>query len=348
MAARLKVMVVDDSSVIRGFLTSFLEGLPDVEVVAAVDNGVRALQQLQESAPDIVLLDIDMPVMDGLTALPLLLEKKPNLRIIVCSAASRDAAATAARCLALGAVDYLPKPTAKDMAAADMFRNALQERIYAQFSRQASFQPEAHENVEDTAPRIQTAPQPAAALAVCSSTGGPQALLQLFQSWDTALAQPVFITQHMPAHFTRVLAENISGVCNLPCAEAVQGETVQAGHIYIAPGDYHMTLTPEKRISLLQTPPENFCRPSADPMLRSLTAVYGAGLVVAVLTGMGRDALAGCRAAADAGAAIIAQDEASSTVWGMPAAVVHAGLCRAVVPLPRMAETLRKYLGDAR
>lgn len=343
--ARLRVMVVDDSAVIRGFLTRFISEDPDMEVVAAADNGARALQLLEGAAPDVVVLDVDMPVMDGLTALPLLLEKRPGLRVIVSSAGGAAAAQNALRCLQLGAVEYLPKPAAQDMAAAAHFRQALLECLRA-LGGLAAPETGAAEPVPAcaTPSTAATAPLAPEALAICCSTGGPQALLTLFRGWQGELRQPVLITQHMPAQFTAVLADNLAAASGLPCAEAQDNEPLLPGRLYVAPGDYHMTVTAGHRIALTQSPPENFCRPSADPMLRSLAAAYGPRLLTLVLTGMGLDGVAGCRAAVAAGGGVIAQDEASSVVWGMPGAVARAGLCRRVLPLETLARELPRYL----
>lgn len=350
MSAPVRVMVVDDSSIVRGFLIRFLESDPGIKVAAAVPNGQAALQELADSAPDVVILDLEMPVMDGITTLPLLLAARPALPVIVASTKTRDNAALALKCLALGAVDCLGKPNVHDLAEGSAFRDELVQRVkvigrlrdkpaeHAPFFWGAA-PPRVvqHHNVQQHSP---------GALAICASTGGPLALLKLLAGL-APLAVPVFITQHMPAGFTALLAENITQATGLDCREAQDGETVAAGRVYIAPGNYHMTVggsDGSRRIALDQKPPEHFCRPAADPMLRSLAQSYGDKLLVAVLTGMGTDAVAGCRAVVEAGGSVVTQDAASSVVWGMPGAVVQAGLSAQTVPLEDMPATLLRRL----
>ncbi|HZB93563.1 MAG TPA: chemotaxis protein CheB, partial [Stellaceae bacterium] len=182
-------------------------------------------------------------------------------------------------------------------------------------------------------------------VAIGSSTGGPQALFRVGAALKGAVKQPIFITQHMPATFTTILAEHLGRASGYPVAEGVDGERVQSGRIYVAPGDFHMTVEAErgdKVVRLLKTPPENFCRPSVDPMLRSLARSYGGRVLTLILTGMGHDGLAGGRGVVEAGGTVIAQDEASSVVWGMPGAVAMAGLCSAVLPLDEIGGFLAK------
>lgn len=183
------------------------------------------------------------------------------------------------------------------------------------------------------------------AIAIGASTGGPQALLSLFSDLGPDLRMPFFITQHMPAGFTALLADTLSKKCGLRCAEAVEGESVTQDRIYIAPGGYHL-LVMSNRIHLSRRAQENFCRPAVDPMLRSLSAVYNDRLLAVILTGMGTDGLDGCRAVKAAGGIVLAQDEGSSVVWGMPRAVSEAGLCHEILPLEKMADAIRKYAGD--
>lgn len=346
----VRVMVVDDSSIVRGFLIRFLETDPGIKVTAAVPNGQAALQELENAAPDVVILDLEMPVMDGMTALPLLLAVNPKLAVIVVSTKTRDNAALALKCLALGAIDCLGKPNVHDLAEGSAFRDELVQRVKVlgrlrdKTALPAPFFSEALPPKVVKRPRAQA--HVPAALAICASTGGPLALLKLLAGLAPP-AVPVFITQHMPAGFTALLAENITQATGLDCREAVDGEPVAAGRVYIAPGNYHMTVEgagDRRRIALDQNPPEHFCRPAADPMLRALAKSYGATLLVAVLTGMGTDAVAGCRAAVEAGGAVVTQDEASSVVWGMPGAVVQAGLSDETVSLDNMAATLLRRL----
>jgi two-component system chemotaxis response regulator CheB len=184
-------------------------------------------------------------------------------------------------------------------------------------------------------------------IAIGSSTGGPQALFSLLSGLDVSLAQPILITQHMPSTFTSLLAVHISKASNMPCAEARDGELIRPGHIYLAPGDYHMVAERSGRgnvLRLTQNERENFCRPAVDPMLRSLIPLYGSQLLVIILTGMGSDGCKGSQAVAAAGGSVIAQDEETSVVWGMPGAVATAGVCSAVLPLSDIAPYVRKLV----
>ena len=193
-------------------------------------------------------------------------------------------------------------------------------------------------------------PQPAraAALAIASSTGGPQALISIFKEWKGhKVAVPVFITQHMPPNFTAILADHLSKAADMDCHEAKNGEEVVAGKIYLAPGDFHMTIERDGNrlvLRLDQSPPENFCRPAVDPMLRSISRVYGAGVVAAIFTGMGNDGAKGCEVVAKAGGRFIVQDEATSVVWGMPGAAAATGLAESILPVSDIAPWLRRSM----
>lgn len=350
----VRVMVVDDSSIVRGFLTRFLEADPAIKVTASVPNGQAALQELDEAAPDVVILDLEMPVMDGITALPLLLASRPTLPVIVASTKTRDNAALALKCLALGAIDCLGKPNVHDLSDPGPFRDDLIARVKTLGRLRGNAAGPVPFFSEETPPQVVKPPAPAvprpsaapAALAICASTGGPLALLKLLGGFET-LSVPVFITQHMPAGFTTLLAENIAQATGLDCREAADGEAVEGARIYIAPGNFHLTVEGGegyRRVALTQSPPEHYCRPAGDPMLRSLAKSYGPKLLVAVLTGMGADTVAGCRAVVEAGGAVVTQDAASSVVWGMPGAVVQAGLSDETVSIDDMAATLQRRL----
>jgi len=340
-------MVVDDSSIVRGFLTRFLESDPEIKVTAAVPNGQAALQALAAADPEIVILDIEMPVMDGITLLPLLLQARPGLPIVIASTKTRANAALGLKCLALGATDCLGKPTVHDLSEPGAFRDDLVRRVKTLTRRTPAFE-RAEPRVSPAAPA--SLPQGAtgaySALAFCSSTGGPAALQKVFETL-TAPDVPVFITQHMPAGFTGLLAENLTHATGIDCREAVDGERPEPGRAYIAPGNFHLTVQGRgaaRVIALNQDRPEHFCRPAADPMLRSLALSYGASLMAVVLTGMGVDSVAGARAVVAAGGTVLAQDEATSVVWGMPGAVVQAGLSAETLPLAAIGPAVMRRL----
>jgi len=275
------------------------------------------------------------------------LRADPGLKVIMASTLTTRGADIALRALRLGAADYVPKPSA--VHGDETFRRELLEKVkgLARLRRRVT-QP-----VRE-APNLRLRPAAVVAprlLAIGSSTGGPQALFTLVQGLGKTLNVPVVLTQHMPATFTPILAEHISKIGGLPCAEAKHGETLAAGRIYLAPGDRHLMIDGGRtslQARLTQDPPENFCRPSVDPMLRSATEACQGRVLVAMLTGMGQDGLAGTRRVIEAGGSAIAQDEATSVVWGMPGAVANAGLCVAVLPLPRIAQKLLDMLRGSR
>lgn len=348
-ATAVRVMLCDDSAVIRGALARLLEADPEIIVVAKVENGKAAVDQIRAAQVDVVVLDIEMPVMDGLTALPLLLRADPGVRIIMASTLTTRGADVALRALRMGASDYVPKPSSIGTVSDDGFKRELLEKVkgLGRMRRRAQMPAQARPPIALRA----APPFPARLLAVGSSTGGPQALFTLVQGLGRSITVPVVMTQHMPATFTPILAEHLNRLGLMPCTEARDGETLVAGRIYLAPGDKHLLIEGGRtslRARLTTDPPENFCRPSVDPMLRSATLACEGRVLVAMLTGMGRDGLAGTKNVIDAGGAAIGQDEATSVVWGMPGAVAQAGLCHAVLPLPKIAPKLLEMLKGAR
>lgn len=360
----IKVMIVDDSAIIRGLMSRALKEAPDIEIIATAADGQIAVDNLGWAKPDVIILDIEMPNMDGLTALPLLIEKCPSARVIMASTLTLRNAEISMRAMELGADDYLPKPTAKTPDATLEFFRDLTEKIRAlataparvRAPKPAASAPAAAAPVAAAAPApvnmsAISAAKPSArinAIAIASSTGGPQALQSLFNLVKNRLVRvPIFITQHMPPTFTTILAEHLGKAAGVPCREGKDGEVAIAGTIYIAPGDFHMV--PEKTaagivIRLNQNPPENFCRPAADPMLRALADIYGAELLTVVLTGMGQDGLEGAKVAVAKGGFVVAQDQASCVVWGMPRAVTEAGVAKVILPLDAIPDYLARAL----
>ncbi|MGE0225772.1 MAG: chemotaxis response regulator protein-glutamate methylesterase [Acetobacteraceae bacterium] len=347
-----RVMVCDDSAVIRGAITRILEADPAIRVVAKASNGQAALDELRRTPVDVLVLDIEMPVMDGMSALPLLLRADPGLRIIMASTLTTRGADIALRALRLGAADYVPKPSSIGSANEEFRREILEKVKGLARLRRRSRQPVSAAAPPATALPLRPAPMlPMRLLAIGSSTGGPQALFTLVQGLGKGVNVPVVLTQHMPPTFTPLLAEHITKLGAMPCAEARDGETLVGGRIYLAPGDRHLLVDGGRtglRARLSSDPPENFCRPAVDPMLRSAAASCEGRVLVAMLTGMGHDGLAGTRAVIAAGGSAVAQDEATSVVWGMPGAVAQAGLCHAILPLPRIASKLLDLLRMAR
>ncbi len=361
-----QVMVVDDSAVIRGLLSKTLESDPAIEIVASADNGARAVDYMEKCNIEVVVLDIEMPVMDGLTALPKLLEIDPNIKVIMASTLTQANAQISMKALALGATDYIPKPSAtRELHSGTDFERELVDKVkalgaaYRSKSAQAPRKkPSKLRNAVIQTPRFtgkssgsaitlrKSMPRKIGALAIGSSTGGPPALLNLLRDLKGELDLPIFITQHMPPTFTTILAEHIQSASGMECAEAIDGETVVAGRIYVAPGDYHMTIRVakgKKIITLNQDQQVNYCRPAVDPMLSSIAQAYGESVLVVILTGMGHDGLAGGQEVVNTGGTLIAQDEGTSVVWGMPGAVAEAGICSAVLPLAEIMPYVRSF-----
>ncbi len=357
--ACIRVMLVDDSAVVRGFLVRILESDPSLEIVATCSNGQTAVIQIARCKPDVVILDIEMPVMDGLTALPKLLTADPGARVIMASTLTQRNAEISMEALQRGATDYIPKPLAKDLSGSDNFRRDLLDKIAAlgrRSERHASPQPIPSQisSRKPGQPALHVraiAVRDPKILAIGSSTGGPQALLTLLKALPRDINVPVVIAQHMPATFTAVLAQHLERSSGRPSKEAVPGEPILPGRIYLAPGDFHFELgrdgaMPVARLN--QAPRENFCRPSVNPLFRSVAKMFGAQSVCIMLTGMGSDGLEGTRDIATVGGAVIAQDEASSVVWGMPGAIANAGLCNAILPLTGIAPYLGTLFAGAR
>lgn len=362
-----RVMIVDDSAVIRGLLTRILEASPECEVVASAGNGETAVTALRRHDPDVILLDIEMPVMDGLTAIPHLLEAKPSVRIIMVSTLTSRNAEVAFEAMRRGAHDYIGKPTtSRDISDGTDFASELVRKITglaAALRKEGKLSATTRPRpvAVDAAPKeprrtaeivLRNSPvvQPTA-IAIGSSTGGPKALADMFADVDRDFSLPIFITQHMPPTFTAMLAQHLTKASGRTCVEGEDGMPVTPGNIYLAPGGFHMTVTGTPvaaKIALNQDPPENFCRPAVDPMLRSIAEVYGSKVLIVILTGMGCDGQLGCVPFAEKGATIIAQDEATSTVWGMPGAVARAGLCNEVLPLSRIGRRISEIASGKR
>jgi len=368
----LRVMLVDDSVVIRGLISRWIGSEPDMVVAASLRTGRDAVNQLERINPDVAVLDIEMPELDGISALPLLLAKKRNLIVIMASTLTRRNAEISFKALSLGASDYIPKPeSTRESGAAETFRHDLVQKIRnlgAKVRRTGSIVPSfsvapAPDRVRDTAPRAHPASagptlvrrsfgsQHPRVLLIGSSTGGPQALMSVVAEIGPIIDRfPVLITQHMPPTFTTILAEHLARASNRPAREAVDGEAVRAGHIYLAPGGRHMRVTrhgSDTVIALDDGPPVNFCKPAVDPLFTSAIDVWQGAIMAVILTGMGSDGTRGGKDIIAAGGSVIAQDEASSVVWGMPGAAAHAGICAAVLPLPQIAPKLvRLFSGD--
>ncbi len=372
----IRVMVVDDSVVVRGLVSRWLEHEQAFQVVASLRTGRQAVDQIERADPDVVILDIEMPELDGISALPLLLAKKPGLAVIMASTLTRHNAEISLRALSLGAADYIPKPETKHgvTTSAD-FRRDLVEKIRhlgsrCRKARRAGAGPQARGlpaparhmqgrtriSAGDDGPAVpklrpfgKTAP---AVLLIGSSTGGPQALNDVIKHLGPVIDRfPILIGQHMPPTFTTILAEHLARACGRPVQEGKDGEPVVAGRVYVAPGGVHMRV--DRRgsgaaILLRDGPLINFCKPAVDPLFSSAAQTWGAACLALVLTGMGSDGQRGAAEIVSAGGSVIAQDEASSVVWGMPGAVAQAGLCAAILPLSQIAQKVKRVFTGER
>jgi two-component system chemotaxis response regulator CheB len=361
-------MVVDDVVVVRGLIARWVEAEPGLQVVASLRSGREAIEQLERVNPDVVILDVDMPDTDGITALPKLIEKKRDLVVIMASTLTRRNAEIALRALALGAADYIPKPdTTREITTSTSFRRELIEKIRVLGARRRQLAetrvqtPVARARPADApalqrvaspelapsseAPAVKLRPfamTPPRVLVIGASTGGPQALNTIVGKLNGMIDEvPVLIVQHMPPKFTRSLAERLDSMSQLRVVEAADGAPVVADTAYVAPGDYHMRVRAAADgpvIMLDQSAPIWGVRPAADPLFRSIASVYGGRGIGVVLTGMGKDGAEGLRAIHDAGGAGVAQDRETAIIAGMPNAAVQAGGVDAVLPLSQIAD----------
>lgn len=356
---RIRVMIVDDSVVIRRLVTHALEQDPAIEVVGTASNGAIGLQRIPQFNPDVITLDIEMPDMDGMVMLRRIRTEYPQMRVIMFSTLTERGAAITLEALTLGADDYVAKVSNEGSLDRSMAR--LREEMIPkikQFFSLPQKAPTAIQEMGASAPMTNLAtlssPTPQSkkvrprVVVIGVSTGGPTALGAIMPKLPAGFPLPILIVQHMPPLFTRLLAERLNSTCHLPVEEATQGGIVERGKVLIAPGDFHMKLTSNEdcvRVSLDQSPRQNSCRPAVDALFTSSAEVYGGAALAVILTGMGQDGLRGAEILKAQGASILAQDEASSVVWGMPGAVVNAGLADHVLPLDEVVPEILRLTG---
>jgi len=351
---RIRVLVVDDSVVIRRLVCHALEEDPGLEIVGVAGNGQIALSRIPQLNPDVITLDIEMPVMDGLAMLRELRRRDRAIPVVMFSTMTERGASATLEALSLGADDYVTK--ASNAGSLDVSLANLRQQLIPkirQFFESARPEPTllpAFRTTPDRAAVHVGTPRERRAVAIGVSTGGPAALATVVPQFPAGFRLPIFIVQHMPPLFTRLLAERLATLTPLAVREAVQGEIAEPGCIYIAPGDQHMRVISSESgpaIALDQTPPLNSCRPAVDALFSSLADVYGPAVVAAVLTGMGHDGTSGAERLAARGAYILAQDEATSVVWGMPGAVVSAGVANQILPLEQVVPVILREVGAA-
>lgn len=360
--AKFRILVVDDAVVFRRLLTEELSRDPALEVVGAAANGRIALAKMAQVNPDLVILDVEMPEMDGLATLAELRKTYPRLPVIMFSALTERGAEATLDALALGATDYFTKPanTGGLDASLEVIREQLIPEIKALCAKAA---PGGHcpAGAPLAPPSLRAGPQslrwPAGrsgsvdVLAIGASTGGPNALGEVFRRLPADFPVPIVIVQHMPPMFTRLLAERLSAEFAIRVHEGSSGSVLEPGHAWIAPGDHHLIVVQDGvqvRTLVHRDPPENSCRPAVDVLLRSVAKAFGPNSLTVILTGMGQDGLRGCEAVREAGGQILAQDEATSVVWGMPGHVARAGLADSVLPLASIADEIMHRVGRRR
>jgi two-component system chemotaxis response regulator CheB len=368
----ISVLIVDDSVVIRRLVTDALAEDPEIRVVGTAPNGRVALAKIEQLKPDLVTLDIEMPVLDGLSTLRELRPRYPRLPVIMFSTLTAAGASATLDALAAGASDYVTKPS--NVGSFEESKRSVREQIIPRIhalcergstrrTRRKAAPPAGGFAFPPALPGLTGLPRPATKpaagapapattrprtdrveiLAVGCSTGGPDALAKVLQALPASLPVPIVVVQHMPPVFTKMFAERLNRTCALDVIEAAGEEQVVPGKVYIAPGDFHLEVVRSGTsvlTKLTSAQPENFCRPAVDVLFRSVAKAYGGKVLATVLTGMGQDGRRGAEVLRAEGAEIVAQDEETSVVWGMPGAVTHAGLADAVLPLPEIANYL--------
>ena len=345
--ARTRVLIADDSVVIRRLLSDCLGQDPEIEVAGTASNGSIALARIEQLNPDLVTLDVEMPVLNGLETLAALRKTHARLPVIMFSTLTERGAATTLDALALGANDYVTKPcnTGSVAASLQLIREELIPKIKA-LCRQGT---KPSRGIKPVAPGTSNATlSPIAIVVIGVSTGGPNALSAVLPGLTRAFPVPILVVQHMPPLFTRLLAERLSAVSGRTVREGYTGAVLRAPEVWVAPGSYHLEVRREHgAVKLLthQGAPENSCRPAVDVLFRSAASTFGSSALGVILTGMGQDGLRGCQCIREAGGRILVQDEATSVVWGMPGAVAHAGLADKILPLNELAAEINRLVG---
>jgi two-component system, chemotaxis family, protein-glutamate methylesterase/glutaminase len=350
--SRLRILVVDDSVVIRKLLSETLAQDPGIEVVGTASDGRLGLAKIAQLHPDLVTLDVEMPVMNGLEALAELRKLYPKLPVVMFSTLTEHGAAATLDALALGASDYATKPSNSSggaTLAAEAIRAELIPKIKALCGRGFA-------KLTLPSPRPKVAvPRPAhrriEIVTIGTSTGGPNALAEVLPRIPKEFPVPIVLVQHMPAIFTRLLADRLAAHCGIPVHEASAGTVLSPGHAWIAPGNFHLTVKHAgvgSRLELNQDRPENSCRPSVDVLFRSVAEVYGAGTLGVVMTGMGSDGVVGSECIRQRGGEVIVQDEASSVVWGMPGLVYTSGQADGIYPLNQLGQEITRRVLQSR
>lgn len=346
----ITVLIVDDCVVVRRLLTEILSAEEGIEVVGATSSKAGALAKIEQTRPDVVTLDVEMPGTSGLELLEKIREHYPRLPVLMFSSLTVPAGAATLDAMARGSGEYLSTPTLSDRVEATVqVRSELVRRLRGMRRRPSST------SVSAVLPRAtrphRTELHQAEVLAIGASTGGPNALAALVSSLMPTISVPIVIVQHMPPLFTKILADRLASLGRVPVREAVDGDELEPGKALIAPGGYHMRVVRKggrQHVALDQGPPVNSCRPAVDNLFESASEVYGPGVLAVVLTGMGQDGFRGCEKVRASGGQVVVQDEATSVVWGMPGFVARANLAHAVLPLDAIATEILVRVSSGR
>ncbi len=356
--AKLKIMVVDDTIVYRKIVTDILSELPDVEVVGTASNGKIALHKIASLKPDLITLDIEMPVMNGLDVLAHIQKESPDTGVIMLSTSTREGGEMTIRALELGAFDFIPKPLSGTMAENRNEIKGLIAPILKAFKRHQGIKSilkgepittDKKRELPSKSKKSATAPEIAAGriktkseiVVIGISTGGPNALAKMMPLIPPDIGVPILIVQHMPPIFTASLAKSLNAKCNLSVAEARDGQLLPINTALIAPGGKHMKVAAgadgkNRIIRITDDPPENSCKPSVDYLFRSVAEHYVGRATGVIMTGMGSDGTKGAQLLKQSGSFIIAQDEESCTVFGMPKDVIESNLADIVLSLDKI------------
>jgi two-component system, chemotaxis family, protein-glutamate methylesterase/glutaminase len=349
-----RILIVDDSALVRRFLARLIAQDPELELAGTAATGRLCLAKIPLVDPDIVLLDIRMPGMDGLETLSLIKKDYPAIKVIMFSSLTERGASATLEALSRGASDYVTKP--RDSASFEASKAAIQKNLIDKIKALSKFpRPRVSDSsrllVKAPANRLTPSTNLIRVVAIGASTGGPNALATLIKTLPGDLPVPVVCVQHMPPIFTKLLADRLNDLTELSVKEAIHGAMIKAGEFWIAPGGKHMCVREMDRsiyLELNRDPAENSCRPSVDVLIRSVTEVYGSHALAVILTGMGRDGYRACKDLCQIGGQVIAQDEQSSIVWGMPGYVVRSGVAQSALPIEGIAYEIQRLVSAGR
>lgn len=332
-----RVLIVDDSPSIRKVLRTAINHDPELELIGEADSGQRITEMVHKLQPDVVLLDVEMPLVGGLEALSAIHSAWPGLPVVMFSTRTGSGSSATIEALARGATDYVEKPRAGSASDAIL---ATTEHVLPKLKRAHRRAVPLKAPTQAAALGSRLAPNHVDVVVIGTSTGGPQALSTVLGSMPANLPVPILVVQHMPASFTAMFAERLDRLCAISVTEARNGQVPEPGVAYIAPGDVHLAVDTHRRLVLQDSPPENSCKPAADVLFRTAAGAYRSRILAVLMTGMGTDGTEGARDIVAAGGALLCQDQETSVVWGMPGTAARAGLCYQQLPLNDIASEI--------